>query len=180
MNIFVLSQDPQECVKWMFDTHIRKMPTESAQMLCTAHRVLDGKAEKYLSKGGMRLTKHIMRDDIENVLYKETHVNHPCNQWTRSNSSNYNWHFDLFKSMLSEFEFRFGKTHESSKLLNVLEKLPKNIYSREKPIEFVAVVPESQDRYKKTVVEQYKSLYKTEKNHLANWTKRDEPEWFIN
>ena len=42
MNIFVLDKDPIVAAKMACDKHIVKMILESAQMLCTAKRVLDG------------------------------------------------------------------------------------------------------------------------------------------
>jgi hypothetical protein len=45
MNIFALNEDPIISAKQHFDKHVVKMPTELAQMLCTGHRVLDGKKE---------------------------------------------------------------------------------------------------------------------------------------
>jgi hypothetical protein len=42
MNIFYLDKDPIKAAEYSCDKHVVKMILESAQMLCTAHRVLDG------------------------------------------------------------------------------------------------------------------------------------------
>ena len=42
MNIFYLSHDVDECARFHVDKHVVKMILESAQLLSTAHRVLDG------------------------------------------------------------------------------------------------------------------------------------------
>ena len=42
MNLFWLDEDPFKSVQYHCDKHVVKMPTEYKQMLCTAHRVLDG------------------------------------------------------------------------------------------------------------------------------------------
>ena len=42
MNIFYLSEDPLEAAQMMVDRHVVKMILESAQLLSTAHRILDG------------------------------------------------------------------------------------------------------------------------------------------
>ena len=42
MNIFYLHEEPQNCAQMHNDKHCVKMILESAQMLCTAHRALDG------------------------------------------------------------------------------------------------------------------------------------------
>lgn len=46
MNIFYLSSDPVEAAQMHCDQHVRKMLIESAQMLSTAHRLLDGTGTK--------------------------------------------------------------------------------------------------------------------------------------
>ena len=43
MNIFYISDNPVEAAEWMVDRHVVKMILESAQLLSTAHRLLDGK-----------------------------------------------------------------------------------------------------------------------------------------
>ena len=42
MNIFVLDSDPVVSAQMMCDKHVVKMIVESAQMLSTVHRYLDG------------------------------------------------------------------------------------------------------------------------------------------
>ena len=42
MNIFYLDRDPGICTLMHCDKHVVKMILETAQMLSTAHRVLDG------------------------------------------------------------------------------------------------------------------------------------------
>lgn len=44
MNIFALHSDPVQTAAWHVDDHVNKMIIESAQMLSTAHRMLDGAA----------------------------------------------------------------------------------------------------------------------------------------
>ena len=41
MNIFALDKDPTQAARMMCDKHVVKMILESAQLLSTAHRVLD-------------------------------------------------------------------------------------------------------------------------------------------
>ena len=52
MNIFVLHEDPAVAATMLCDKHVPKMIIESAQMLSTAHRLLDGNPERRLSKSG--------------------------------------------------------------------------------------------------------------------------------
>ena len=61
MNIFYVNECPATAAQNLPDKLVVKMPLESAQMLCTAHRVLDG-------------------DEVANELglYKTAHKNHPA------------------------------------------------------------------------------------------------------
>ena len=58
MNIFFLDKDPIIAAQYHCDKHCVKMILESAQLLSTAHRVLD-------------------EDDAHPDLYKVAHKNHP-------------------------------------------------------------------------------------------------------
>ena len=73
MNIFYLHRDPVAAAQMQCDKHVVKMILESAQMLSTAHRVLDG--DTYADLRGM---------------YKLAHKNHPSTRWVRSNYRHYN------------------------------------------------------------------------------------------
>ena len=42
MNVFYVDKHPVKAAEQMCDKHIVKMILESAQLLCTCHRVLDG------------------------------------------------------------------------------------------------------------------------------------------
>ena len=52
MNIFYLDPRPDTAAEMHCDKHVVKMIVESAQMLSTVHRMLDGKMERRLSKSG--------------------------------------------------------------------------------------------------------------------------------
>ena len=57
MNIFYLDKNPNTAAKMMCDKHIIKMILESAQMLCTAKRVLDGKLYMAKTKNGRNIKR---------------------------------------------------------------------------------------------------------------------------
>ena len=78
MNIFYLDNDPKRCAQQTCDKHVVKMIVESAQLLSTAHHVLDG--------------------DVDG-LYKPTHKNHPSAIWCRTTDSNYVWLWCLLVSL---------------------------------------------------------------------------------
>ena len=58
MNLFILSLFTDKCASLHHDVHLRKMITETAQILSTAHRVLDGVKTKTKSKTNERLPPH--------------------------------------------------------------------------------------------------------------------------
>ena len=158
MNIFYLDKDPREISEMQCDKHCVKMILESAQMLSTAHRILDG--DEYADK---------------HKLYKATHKNHPSTVWTRASSGNYNWHFDLFKAMLGEYTFRYGKLHKCMDLFRSLENWPTNI-PRKKFTSPPQCMPEE---YKcEDTVQAYRNYYLGEKAGFAKWKAREVPTWF--
>ena len=57
LNFFYLDEDPFKSIEYHCDKHIVKMPTEYKQMLCTAHRVLDGELYIDRTKNGARIKR---------------------------------------------------------------------------------------------------------------------------
>ena len=70
MNIFYLHEDPIQNAKWHIDKHIVKMPIEYAQLMSTAHRMLDG--EMYIDRtaNNHKIKRWRLNDERESVLYK--------------------------------------------------------------------------------------------------------------
>ena len=58
MNLFILDQDPVVAAQLQCDKHVVKMIVESAQMLSTAHRMLDGSFTRRKSKSGKTMSKY--------------------------------------------------------------------------------------------------------------------------
>ena len=118
MNLFVLDSDPVVAAQLQCDKHIVKMIVESAQMLSTAHRMLDGVETKRLSKSGKTMSKYWeLNDDREAVLYKAVHMHHPCTIWTMDTLANYKWHYDHFIALCDEYKHRYNKVHATDTLL---------------------------------------------------------------
>ena len=180
MNIFILSEDPKTAAQMMCDRHIPKMVVESAQMLSTVHRMIDGIEEKRQSKSGKRMVKYWKLPDYrEDVFYKAVHMSHPCTVWTRVSSANYQWHYEHFVALGEEFEYRYQKTHMTiSKLKDELSVLPKNI--KDAPLTPFA---QAMNHYPKCKVEgdavqAYRNYYHAAKP-FAKWEKgRIAPDWW--
>ena len=52
MNLFILDKDPIKAAQLQCDKHVVKMIVESAQMLSTVHRYMDGHEYISYSKNG--------------------------------------------------------------------------------------------------------------------------------
>lgn len=158
MNIFMLHHNPEENVKLHCDKHVVKMILEYAQMLSTAHRLLDD------------------REDV----YKATHKNHPCTVWVRSNCANYSYMYALFSRLCEEYTYRYGKEHLTwTKLGKILSDPPENIAHAH--MADVLNMPQAMpEEYKDiNVVSAYRNYYKGEKAGFAKYTNRETPEWLL-
>jgi hypothetical protein len=70
------------------DKHCVKMIVEYAQLLSTAHRILDG--EQYAAvQNGRCIQRWKLNDERENTLYKASHTKHPSQLWVQQTDSNY-------------------------------------------------------------------------------------------
>jgi hypothetical protein len=180
MNIFVLDKDPVVAAQLQCDKHIVKMILESAQMLSTAHRVLDGTMTKIKSKSGKTMVKHWALDHHDDIIYKAVHVGHPCTVWTMESNNNYNWHWVHFKALHEEYTYRYGKTHKSfDDLGEILKTPPRNIQINYKtPFKLaMGAAPECIDS--NDPVGSYRKFYQTKQKRFSmTWSKREIPEWF--
>ena len=127
MNIFYIDKDPEQAARWMVDKHVVKMILESAQLLSTAHRYVDGKMLVAQNDNGRRMKRWYLDDAREPVLYKATHINHPSNVWTRTAVENYLWLVEHFAALLDEYTYRYGKKHKTGELLYMLQSPPHGV-----------------------------------------------------
>jgi hypothetical protein len=110
MNIFYLSKTASEAAKMHCDRHVVKMILETAQMLSTSHRILEG--NEWADYVGM---------------YKGTHKNHPSTVWVRSSVDHYKWTLDLLFHLGKNYTLRYGKIHKTMRLLDSLAVVPESI-----------------------------------------------------
>ena len=176
MNIFYLHEDPIQNAKWHIDKHIVKMPIEYAQLMSTAHRLLDG--EMYLGKTaiGRNIKRWRLHDEREDILYKASHINHPSAIWVRESIENYFEMYKLYMAVLAEFTNRYGKIHGSSKPSIALIRPPSNI-PMVKGTQLPQCMPEI-CKVKNNPILAYRNYYIVEKNSFASWKNREIPEWF--
>ena len=180
MNLFILNQDPVIAAQEQCDKHVVKMIVESAQMLSTVHRMLDGIETRRPSKSGKTMAKYYeLPDDREDTLYRACHFNHPCTIWTRESMHNYRWHYLHFIGLCDEYTYRYGKIHSTdTKLRKALEKLPDNIPVK-KMTPFRLAMGSNPECIKEDAVESYRAFYHTKQHRFKmDWTKRPVPKWF--
>lgn len=178
MNIFTLSNDPVLAAQAQCDKHIVKMPLESAQMLSTAHRVLDGTLVKRPSKSGKRMVNYWDLDSsINDLVYAPAHVKHPCTIWTCETTENYEWHYEHFIALSNEFKHRYGKEHLSfTKLSEFLKNKPKNL-KKGSLTPFAQAMPD--DVKDSDPVVAYINYYTKYKREIATWNRgRQQPTWW--
>lgn len=167
MNIFYVSNNPVQAAQVLIDKHVVKMALESAQLLCTCHRVVDG--IHYIdSSSGRRLQKWKHPDPIlDEQLYKSQHFNHPCSIWLRESKANYEWLYTHFIALGQEYEKRYGKKHASIvKLADLLRVAPKNI--PDVPFTEPAQAVLEQYKFKGHPIIAYQNYYIGEKLPLGN------------
>jgi hypothetical protein len=181
MNIFILDEDPVNAALLQCDKHVVKMPLESAQMLSTAHRVLDGDMYLGPSKSGKRTVKKWEHREYDDVLYNVVHLKHPCTVWTMQSVSNYNWHYQHFIALCDEYTHRYGRRHLSDeKLREILATPPANT-----PLGGLTQKPLAMKANPECInvndpIGSYRAYYRTKKERFGMvWTKRNIPEWFL-
>lgn len=176
MNIFYLNNDPRKCAREHCDKHVVKMIIEYAQLMSTAHRVLDGEMYIGLTANGRKIKRWRLDDAREEGLMKASHVNHPSNIWARASNNNYNWLYFLWRELCKEYTHRYGKHHACEKYAPLLQNPPGAIPTdclREPP----PAMPD-ECKIKGDSIASYKKYYITEKSTFAKWTKRNIPKWF--
>lgn len=180
MNIFILDKDPVKAAQLQCDKHVVKMIVESAQMLSTAHRMLDGTETRKPSKSGKTMVKYWEHPTMEDVLYKAVHMGHPCTVWSLQSSANYQWHYEHFVALCDEYQYRYGKVHGTDTLLReVLAQHPQNIPTG-KLTEFPLAMQSNPECIAlKDPVKAYRAFYQTKQARFKMaWTCRSIPEWF--
>ena len=180
MNVFYLDPDSVKCARMHVDKHVVKMIVEYAQLLSTAHRVLDGTETIEKTKNGRKIKRYRFTNNYkESTYYLACHINHPSAVWVRESSLNYRWLHELFVALCDEYTYRYGKRHSTDEKLRVALALkPTNIpYGK-----FTQPTP-AMSHYPDCIVEgdslkSYHNYYIEAKKSFAKWTKRSVPSWY--
>jgi len=181
MNIFYLHKDPKTCAQQHCDKHVVKMIIEYAQLLSTAHRILDG--TQYLDKtaNGRNIKRWKIDDAREFVLYKASHINHPSGVWVRQSLDHYQWLWNLASELCQEYRYRYGgdtdKQHKTSLVIQNLSFAPNNIPRMGLFSEPPQAMP-ADAKIPGDSIAAYRNYYKLYKTRFATWKNRPIPEWY--
>lgn len=176
MNIFYLDSSPSKSARLHCDKHVVKMIVEYAQLLSTAHRVLDG--DMYIDNSSGRKIKRWRLSDsnYEATLYKASFINHPSAIWVRESPWNYGWLHALWYSLCKEYTHRYKKDHASYiKLAKYLQIKPKNLFFDKNATEVPQCMPD--DVKAANPVDAYQNYYIQYKKSFARWTNRPVPKF---
>jgi hypothetical protein len=159
MNIFFLSLNPKQAAELHCDKHVVKMIIETAQLLYSAHWVLNP-------------------EGLNENSYKLAHKNHPCAIWVRTSLTNYMWLASLGWWLCKEYQYRYGeqKVHKTeAHIVWLLNNPPKSIL-------FIGLTPPMlamPDEYKQDdPILAYQTYYiesKMKDRNIVRYTKRDWP-----
>ncbi|CAB4168111.1 hypothetical protein UFOVP1666_192 [uncultured Caudovirales phage] len=186
MNIFYLDKDVYKCAKMHVDKHCVKMILEYAQLLSTAHRLLDGRCDTQIANG-RKYTSWTFPDYRNELLYKATHINHPSAVWVRESRANYKWLWKLLEALCSEYTYRYSKVHKVQRegLLEELRFVPGNMCVLPEFTEPPCCMPDDCKVGRRgyvidcdwNVIESYRNYYKVCKSHMFVWKNRVQPVW---
>ena len=168
MNIFFLSRKASRCARWHCDKHVVKMMLETAQLLYTAHWVLD--VEPDFATAPRRGDGEIGYRPIRNVR-------HPCAIWVRESLRHYSWLADLGVALCAEYRHRFGQGRQHSceeHIFWLYAHRPAAIEDRgwKQPAQAMPAEWRRADS-----VAAYRAYYKGGKSHLLSYTARGVPHW---
>ena len=177
MNIFYVDSDPEVAARNMVDKHVVKMILETAQLLSTAHRVIDGEEYVGQSQSGRKAKRWRLSGNVDAIMYAATHINHPSAVWVRENSANYDWLYDHLLALGREYTHRYGRTHLTiDKLKDILEDAPENIEQSN----VMTKMPSCMDKQyivSLDPITNYRNYYNYGKTDLLRWSNRPPPQW---
>ena len=179
MNIFYLDEDIDKCAEAHVDKHVTKMQLETAQMLSTniwIDEVLGYIPRKVNSNETAELRSAADAAGYPtSIRYRPCFFNHPCTIWMRESWENFEFSLLLVYALDSEAQWRGFNKHKSASMVHQLP-LPKNLPSKGFTMPRQAMPDEYLDE---DPVKAYRGYYMDAKHHLATYTRRGPPTWWI-
>ena len=183
MNIFYVDKDPVKAAEMMCDKHIIKMILESAQMLCTAKRVLDGKEYFDTTKNGRKIKRwRLDNPNEEATIYKAGWLGHPSTQWVLKSAYNYVWLYQHMMALNEEYKLRWQKDKDHVSITKLGQLLSVPPVNARVDVIGTDATPAMPDHCKipGDSVASYRKYYILEKRRFAKWEKPNAvmPDWY--
>ena len=183
MNIFYVDKNPETAAKMMCDKHIIKMILESAQMLCTAKRVLDGTEYVDRTKNGRKITRwRLDNPNEEATIYKAGWLGHPSTQWVMKSAYNYIWLYKHMMALNEEYKLRWQKDKDHTSITKLGQLLSVPPINARIDVIGTDATPAMPDHCKVPgdSVASYRKYYIIEKRRFAKWEKPNAvmPDWY--
>jgi len=119
--------------------------------------------------------------NLEAILYKASHVNHPSTKWVMDNIFHYTWLFNHMCALNDEYKLRYEHTKDHmtlTKLKDILRHTPKNIPVNKVGTDPTPAMPD-ECKVPGNSVESYRKYYIMKKRRFATWKSPAEmPEWY--
>ena len=193
MNIFALSECPEESAKQMIDKHIIKMPTETCQMLHT--NILYFKYVQTYGKEPQLKDLKAFHFRLGMELMKPAMLNHSSTIWARQSIANFHWLYQHGVALCEEYTYRYGKRHGShDRIINGMKHLEENDSFSVPHSGLTPVSITMDDSYRidldeysqrnpnwtgwDFVIASYRHYYLEGKWRIAEWRNDRRPEWF--
>jgi len=103
LNIFILDKNLIKSAQYHTNKHVVKMLTESCQIMCTVYR---------------ETTKE---KNIPEIIYKSTHLKHPCVLWCKESYDNFLYCLKLAKALYSEYQYRYNQPKKHQRNLKIIK-----------------------------------------------------------
>lgn len=163
MNLFILDSDPIKSAEYHCDKHVVKMPTETAQMISFVYRDM-----QYWSTNVPEFMMGLSK----------THYKHPCSIWIRESLSNFKYACLLGMALYNEYQYRYDKPDKHQRCKNIFEFALNNPPKiADKGLTPFALAMDEQYIKHKCAVENYREYYRSGKQHLFTWKKRQKPQF---
>jgi hypothetical protein len=166
VQIYMIDEDPYEAARDLFDVHLNSTILEAAQMLSTVCWMVDCCEAESLYAAGR--------------LWAPTQEHSPCTKWAAGAQGNWTWlrRFAFAAEAERRRRFPHRKQHAGiTMLLKAPHCPPIHIPILPYRTPFKGNLPE---RYSGVeVTHAYRWYLFEEKGHLAKWTGREPPEWWV-
>lgn len=155
MNIFVTSEDPEECAKALDDAILNNSLDVMAQLLGSVAYFVYGQERVYI---------HV-------------DMSHPCILWVRRSDENFIWTARYYLFMIAEYKHRFNREHHTHKVISpILSRCFAKMKDVREPTSFCNKA-EGYPEFNPITAYRYYLSWRW-KLVPSVWTNREEPKWF--